>query len=332
MGLPPGVKRLGSGELCVQVAECRLRCNFCSHGLAKRAGRAPRISGPPPHGPLRGRRRRLYRDWIRLRLGEELEQLPVGPEPVALGGWDPLEYDDTPALVHLLRRAGRAVRIVSPGLRLADRGFAAELSRMAPAFVLTYLSTSRTRYASMTGLPDAQDQVHRALGNLRSLGAPLAVNMVLTAENLDELTRVADFVFGDLGLSQMSVLAVLPDRSHLALDPGFLARIPDYRLLGEEVARCVARHGPRKRILCLWNVPPCKVPVRALASGHLCFAPWQGEIDHPTEDAAECQSCGYRRRCGVVSPAYRERFPEDVFDPTVVHPFVTRLLTGHAWK
>ena len=156
--------------------DCRLKCLHCSHGIKKRLRESRRLHRLA--GRLADRLAKLSGlDEFEKRIGESTSA-------VSLSGHDVLEAQEIFTLLDVCKRNNRPIRIISPGLRLADPDFARAVTAYSPEFLLTCLSRRSDITARMTGHPEAQALAERALIHLRDLNANFSVNFVATSDKV----------------------------------------------------------------------------------------------------------------------------------------------------
>ncbi len=300
---------LEDGDVFLEDVDCMLKCNFCIHGIKKRA---------------RGRgvlRRALARATnSRNKILEEFERkitgLPAGKgNRVCLSGWDVLECEGIFDLLDVCKRHEKNIEIISPGLRLADRDFATRISKYEPRITVTYLTHRAETYSEMTGNPAAKRLVERAIDNLAELGVEFSANFVATGENYSDLLQVASFLLDDVGMEMFTLMFFSPDKWHQEEDPKIGDLFVEYRLLGEELANFARRYAGKEKLLCLWRVPPCKLDAETLTCGNVFFSV-NGFIDpaYPVYRHPGCDSCNWNPKCYFVSRYYRDQYPDEDFE------------------
>ncbi|HBL16716.1 MAG: hypothetical protein A2X36_13860 [Elusimicrobia bacterium GWA2_69_24] len=299
MASAPEFRILETGDVFLTAPDCRLSCEFCSHGAEKRLGLGRSPAPPDPARVLAG----LERVLDRSRSG-----------PVRLAGWDILEFDGLFKLLDACRRRGRPVELVTPGLRLAESGFARRLAAYHPTVVVSCLARDPAIYARMTGLPDAQRLVDRAIANLRRLKLRFSVNFVVTRTNCAELLPVAGYLLEECGLGGFMAAFYSPDEGHSVLGAAAGELLVSFRRLNAELKRFAARYRTRGKRLDLCRIPPCKVSPGVRRSGCVVFRrkdvadPVFREWRHPA-----CAACSWDADCFHVSARYHERFPRETF-------------------
>lgn len=298
----PEFRILETGDIFLRAPDCRLACEFCSHGAEKRLGLGRESVPPDPARVLAELERVLDRSR------------PGLAAPVRLAGWDILEFPGLFRLLEACRRRGRPVELVTPGLRLAEPGFARRLAVYRPTVVVTCLARDARIYERMTGVPGARRLVDRAIANLRRLKLRFSVNFVVTRTNCAELLPVAAYLLEDCGLGGFTAAFYSPDEGHSVLGAAAGGLLVSFRRLDAELKRFAARYRSRGKRLDLVRVPPCKVSPGVRRSGCVAFRrkevpdPVFREWRHP-----DCAACGWDADCFHVSAPYHERFPKEPF-------------------
>jgi MoaA/NifB/PqqE/SkfB family radical SAM enzyme len=313
--MPVRFQSLEAGHFSFESADCRLRCLHCSHGIKKRLREAHaihRIIGRIS-GKLAVIRRRYGQTLAEFE--ELVASLPVShEEPVCLSGYDVLEEGSVLTLMEICKRHQRKVRIISPGLRLADRAFAGRLAAYRPEITLTYLSRRPGTFAHMTGHPGAKELIEQAIDNLRELDVGISVNFVATSDNCDELSDVAAYLYETVGIQEFTVLNFFPDWVHYVLDSRTRERFARFGELNRQLVRLARGYRGSDKRICLWGVPPCKLSGSVLTGGYVTFS-----VRENWDPACRiyrhhnCGSCRFSDRCFFVSRYYRDAYPDEEF-------------------
>jgi hypothetical protein len=325
MGSPIDI--LECGDIWLNNAECRLSCNFCSHGISKRHRQGSWLRQAlhlaENHVKTAGwSRRRILLDFERRISDVALAEAPR----LRLSGWDCLEYEAVLDLLSVCRAAKKQIEIVSPGLRLADREFARQLGAYDPAVMVTYLSTDADRYASMTGDPLAKSKVERAMRNMLDLGLRFSVNFVLTRDNLCDLLDVSDYLLNTVGLDDFVLAYFSPEVAHARLEPNIADLFVPFGQLNRELAGFADLVAGSEKFLCLWRVPPCKLDAKLLVCNKLVFSVNDyPDPTYPVYRHPNCEACQWRSKCFFVSRYYAARYPDEAFDSAKVHRVVDRI-------
>ncbi|MFH1434699.1 MAG: radical SAM protein [Pseudomonadota bacterium] len=305
-----------SGELFFTGADCGMKCNFCSRGIAKRqalrralhraldAGRGLMGSSFPGMGSIP---ERFERGLSALRAGRN--------RPIRMSGFDILEYERVFELLDICRKHDRKIEIVSPGLKLADPQFCRRIAQFHPSISITCLSHRADTYARMTGRPDSKRLVERAMANMRRLGVEFSVNFVVTIDNYDHLTDVASFLLDGMGLQSFTMSYFSPEIIHGRRDPDIARLLVEFRHVNLELVKFAGRYGGTQKCLSVHRVPQCKVDEEVLACRNVFFSMDRGlEPNYPVYRDSSCVFCRLGSECSYVSRYYRARFPDEVFD------------------
>lgn len=234
---------------------------------------------------------------------------------VVLAAHDILEFDRLFDLLGICEAHNKRVRLVSPGLRLADMAFARRLAPRISSFTITYLSHDADTYHRMTGNPQAQAQVQLTLQHLKALRVHVMVNYVVTRYNHRDLLGVAGYLLDQMGLDAFDLVMLIPEKGHADLGHDVGALLAPFPELNRELVRFTRRyHGTSKR-LSLIDVPPCQVTEEALTSGILSFSPAPPDADLVRRVSYQsCASCHFASRCPRVFDAYLQRYPAEPVD------------------
>ncbi|MCB9663226.1 MAG: radical SAM protein [Alphaproteobacteria bacterium] len=295
----PGLVRthpLGSRGLLLDLhgslAPCTLSCVFCPVSL--RSHRHPVPSRP-----------RLVQEVL-----DEVAALldAHAPGEVELVSDDVLAFPGLLDLVTLLRGRGVAVRVTTPGFRLADGRLARHLAGAGVRVHLTLWSRDPATAAAITGVPDALERLAAGLAAAQAAGVEVELGTVLTARNAHELADLAAWA-GELGATTFTVRVFHPDIA--APTPAYVDQYPDYAEVVRGLARAVAAEGaPHLQVV---NLPWCRVPL-SLAS-----APGLRVLSAPNEERfhpwAACEACAVRAHCSGTHPVYAARHGEAPPDP-----------------
>jgi MoaA/NifB/PqqE/SkfB family radical SAM enzyme len=244
--------------------------------------------------------------------------------PVTLAGHDVLEYAGILGLMEMVKKSGRRVRIISPGLKLSDRAFCERMAVYRPEITVTYLTHSADSYARLTGNPDAKGQVEHAMRNMIELGVFFRVNFVALSENIDDLVPVAGTLFDEAGLDTLSLLTLFPGPAQAVLDDRLHDRFARFYRIDVQLARFASIHRGSDVKISLWGVPPCKLSEDVLCSPNVAFATGN-PADAPKFRHRECPRCRFEPHCSFVSRYYHDRYPEEPFDAGKVNRLFGRL-------
>lgn len=330
MGIPFKTRywrRIEGGWYRLDGVHCRLSCAYCITGQRHRQ----RAAGPKRDGLLArllGRRtpRELPQAPVPLNeaaiLSELRDILAATPanEALHLTADDLLETGPLfLKILDLYREFGRHMDLVTPGLRLADLEFARAVSGYDLQFTLTYLAHSPENYERLTDNPQAHAQVQAALRNLKTLGIPFGVNVVLTSANVSELSAIARYLYEDLGLGGFTLLNFYLEQCLLDVYKGAAELFAPFAELDGQLAQIAPMAQRLGRSLTLVDVPPCQLRKALILHPALdfTFVHQVGyDTDYPsdyTRDAA-CAACPLDASCPHISTNYLKAHPETRFD------------------
>jgi MoaA/NifB/PqqE/SkfB family radical SAM enzyme len=281
-------RRTGADHLYVWLDEakaaCGMACRFCPASLrTERPGRAIR----PDHV------RAVVDAWIALLDAER-------PASVDLASDDPLEFTGILDLLAEARQRGIRLRLLTPGLRLADRRFAERVARQGARVWLSLLSLRPERYAAITGRPDAHALVTRAIANVRELGIPLDLATVIVDENADEVAELARAAVA-LGAEGFTVQVFHPDA--VTAPPSYFRQYPRHEDVVAGLAALAPGDAPPLQV---GNLPRCRLDPDVVTRLRLRLLDSANHVAHRAW--AACDVCPARERCAGVHPAYVERY------------------------
>jgi MoaA/NifB/PqqE/SkfB family radical SAM enzyme len=177
-------------------------------------------------------------------------------------GGEPTVYEELPQAVRLAARmCYPAVQIVTNGLKLADRAYAASLARAGLNTAAVSLhGPSPAVHDAVVGVRGAYEKVTRAIANLLDLGVYVTTGTAVTGLNYRELPALAELAFGRFGLDSCHMIAAHyigwagKNRDRL--------RVPYSRIAPfvREAAAAPARYGRRPPFPFLSNFLPCVLP------------------------------------------------------------------------
>lgn len=233
------------------------------------------------------------------------------PALVDLVSDDVLAFPGVWALLDEARAAGVPARLVTAGLRLADRAVAQRVRDAGARVVVTLLSAQAERYAAIAGRADARDAVFLAVQTARAVGVALDVGIVVLDQNVDELPALV-LAARDLGSDPVAVRVFHPDvyeapPEHYLQYPAWSAVMAGLRAL--------AGATPLPRIE-LSNVPWCAVDVHAVRKLPVRLVSTPNEV--AVFPLPACTTCAARPRCTGVHPAYLTQHGAWTVDPEQV--------------
>jgi len=307
---------LENGDVFLESTDCRLKCNFCFHGIYKRTRKS---------GFLRQAFDRVSTIVASLvprsgKITEEFERKishlkAYRDNSIQLSGLDILECNEIFELLDICRRYDKKIEIISPGLKLSDRNFARRISEYDPRITVTYLTHREDTYTEMSGNPLAKQLVEKAISNMVELDIDFSVNFVATAVNYNDLLEVASFLLDAIGMDMFILLFFSPDRCFNELDPKRWDLFVEYRLLNAELAKFARRYGGTNKLLCLWRVPPCKLDDDILTCGNIFFSVNDYcDPEYPVYRHPSCDLCEWNAKCFFVSQYYNARYPDEDFE------------------
>ncbi|HMV68912.1 MAG TPA: radical SAM protein, partial [Myxococcota bacterium] len=255
-------------ELAREHAPCRMYCRFCP----RTANGDPRDLPPPSDED----QARVLRDFRRLLETSDATELFLWSD-------DLLRY---PGLDDLLDAArGLRLHVVTPGLELADRAFAERFVGRDLRFDLTVHALDPETFTAMCGNPDAHGLVMAAIDNLRALGVPHQLAIVVTDVNVHALADTLLGMRARWGAERVYVRVFYPDALHLPA--GYERQFPSFDAVMEQLERA-GRLGEAPAVF-LSNVPPCQVDLDRLDRPQVFLTPHFNAFRAP--DLPACAAC-----------------------------------------
>jgi MoaA/NifB/PqqE/SkfB family radical SAM enzyme len=284
---------------------CRMRCVFCPTSAAPPELDPQAVTGLPTQLVL-----------------EELEQiLAAAPADlkIQLTADDLTTFDGFLGILDAYRRHGRRFELDTPGLRLADEGFAAAVSKYDVYLTVSCQAASDEVYTAMTGNPRAFELVRAALTNLIRFQVPFGVNYVITAINCGSLFDIARFLLLEMGLPTFTLAHFYPEQFLLDLKPDAWDLLPSYAEVDKQLARIGALCTATDKRVQVFDVAPCQLRSRVVMNPRLLLGFVHGprfEADSPTARyrSPECGRCVLTDQCATVSQRYIEQNPQMRFD------------------
>ncbi len=146
------------------VRHCNHFCGFCSNP-------------PTPFFHTLETMKALVDDFVRRRY-----------YGVILTGGEPTLHPELPAVIGYARNSGLHVRLITNGIRLADRAYAQELADAGLHIAhVTIYSTRPDVEEAMRGVPDTLEPAFAAVSNANAAGIVVNSNCVITKLNADHL-------------------------------------------------------------------------------------------------------------------------------------------------
>jgi len=116
---------------------------------------------------------------------KELSRLDPRPS-VQLFGGEPTVREDLFDIIQLARSYGLNVRVVTNGLKLADRDYCAQLVRQGASILISFDGFERKQYEIFRAMPEAFDLKLKALENINELGMAKVVLMTVVSREQDD--------------------------------------------------------------------------------------------------------------------------------------------------
>lgn len=276
-------------ELDWYDARCTLFCRFCPMSWSTDRERAP--AGPGRHAEV---------------VSALLEAVADHPgADVSLAAGDVLRAPWLFDALDRLGAQGRRVHLVTPGVDLADRAFAARFVGRDVRFDLTVLSTDEATWQAMVGAEGVGDRLSAALDHLDDLGLAYEIGVVVTADNVQDLARLVAWLHKAHGVGAVTVRAFFPDADEMP--DGYLDQVVPYGALLEQLEALEAWGLDDPPRINLGNVPLCQVDLSGLSTVRvfpLSSANRFGAEAHPL-----CPLCPERDVCSQLPRGYRARHP-----------------------
>jgi MoaA/NifB/PqqE/SkfB family radical SAM enzyme len=291
---------------------CNLSCTFCTD--------------------VDSRGRDLFRPtsfWL-----EELARArEEGKAGLLISGNEPTLRPDIPEIVAAARRLGFVeVELSTAGVRLADRGYLAELLGAGVNVLAVSIHGSNAETdGRQTGRPDFFEPRRRGFGHFLDLvgdrraqdarGVYLKTITIFTRDNLSDLPALVSF----LDRHEASYILLHYPWVKGAAEHNFDEVVPDYAAVMNALEPLRPRLQQTSGALALANLPPCVVPdlaigrtsrkdiVRPSAKQDGQAGPFLRVVStmDPTLTYGKCcQACALRERCRGVPQRYLERFGE----------------------
>jgi MoaA/NifB/PqqE/SkfB family radical SAM enzyme len=304
----PHLQAIEGRYLRIVGVRCGLACAYCVSGARKRklhAGvleRARRILGNSPrpvHAVPLGST--LHTPETTRRVLAEVEQAltRTPPDvPLELTADDLLEFDGILEIFALHVRHQRPLRVITPGLKLADESFARACSEFGVRFTLTLPSVTSHVTDALLGRAGAHAAISQALANLQRLNVPFSLNCVVTRDNVDGLAALARFVFEELGLVGFAMPMFYPEQTLLDTDLRALRLYPSLARLNAQLEEIVDLCEGRDRRVTLIDVPPCGLSDRVTQSAHVqCSFVSHTDSPAPSYRLPRCKPCRWDPEC-----------------------------------
>ena len=162
--------------------------------------------------------------------------------------------------------------------------------------------------------------------NLSELGVDFSVNHVVTRYNQNDLMKVAEFLFKEVGINSFTLVFFIPEKPHQELDPRIADLFVPYPRLSREVLKFAEKYNQTEKALNLCHVPPCKLDEAVLSCPNIQL----GAPPIPDESIQiyrhpDCARCDYNPHCPFVFELYRRRFPDEPCDYQKVNKYADRL-------
>lgn len=297
-------RAIEGGMYRLDGTECRMRCVFCPTSAVRPGAREAR--------PVSST------ESVLAELEQILQAAPAD-ERVQLTADDLMAFDGFVGILEAYRRHGRRFDLDTPGLKLADRDFAAVVSRYDVYLTVSCQAASDDLYTAMTGNPQAFELVRAALVNLVRFRIPFGVNCVITAINCTALFDVARFLLLEMSLPTFTLALFYPEQFLLDLNPRAWELLPSYAEVDRQLARIGALCTATGKHVQVFDVAPCQLRSRVVTNPRLRFDFVHGprfapDSPTPRHRAPSCDRCVVGDRCSYVAQRYVEQNPQMRFD------------------
>lgn len=258
-----------------------------------------------------------------------------GARMVQFIGGEPTVYPELPKLIRLAKKIGyRAIQVISNGINLGDRAYAAELAACGLNTVSISLHGVDARtHDAITGIEGSFEKAVRGCVHLLELGIYLNINTAVTAINYREVPAFVDFALDTFQTDSVHLIAThfvgAASQSPERLIVRYSKQVP---YLKEAIA-AFGKRRVRPAFRFLSNYVPCLLPEHAnlMKDWEMperdddLFLPEEAHIgrmytmvtDKLRTKAESCRKCAYNRVCAGFEQNYAAYFGRAEFKPVV---------------
>lgn len=275
-------------------ADCTLQCSFCT-GFGSTLN--PRHVTPE----------------LLKAIAAELDRIVSGASAPVIGlqSHDILFHPGLFELLDVIQSHGKLARVWTPGVRLADRELCRRLLDRRLDLNITFLSSNAETYTRMTGNSEAQGLLCKGLANVREVGLPVHVSVVVTAENQHDLADTLLFLRDRYAVDRLFIRLFYPREVPVLLDllrPRRQFRLfPDYAAVNRELLRVSERAADCIRVV-LFDLPLCQLEPDLLEKERLVVEDVFFNYTRVTRPVDQCQGCrAFEQSCGGVDAVHKRR-------------------------
>lgn len=255
--------------------------------------------------------REVQDDWLIEEAERLIPMLPMSARELGFTGGEPTLYGDR--LLRLLRSTDRhlprtAVHVLSNGRRFSDTAFAcayADVRHHDLMVGIPLYSDDATRHNYVVQSDGAFDETLKGILNLKRLKQRVELRVVIHAQTIDRLPKLAEFIGRNLLFVDQVALMGLEitgftrgNLDKLWIDPY------DYRHILEEAVACLASYRVPTLV---YNHQLCVVTSRVRDYCTQSISEWKNEY------LPACQGCHLRAECGgFFSSAIKYRHSDHI--------------------
>jgi len=248
-----------------------------------------------------------------------LQNANKGFDSVNLHGGEATLHPQFLQILDLIMELGYPeVHLQTNGIRMADRDFAhAMRARGVTLFIVSLHGDSAELHDSQTGSPGGFNKTIAGITNVRSLGATVRTNTVITRQNTERLSATA-LLACNIGVGHLNFSNLHPVGSATF---SFDCVVPRMTSIREHLYPAIELSLAEGRLVTLEGFPYCVVPeyvhlhlneisrqIKMLMRGNVIadydvFMNTSCRVLGPP-----CATCGMSDKCGGVYPEYSERF------------------------
>ncbi len=226
--------------------------------------------------------------------------------------------------LELIKRLGYPeIHVQTNGINIAKIDFARRaVESGANLFIISLHAADAEVHDELTHTPGGFEKTLQGIRNVKTLGARVRTNTVVTQQNSHDLTRIVGLACG-LGVDHINISNFHPVGSSMFS----LGRtMPRLKLVAESVKAAGAAALAAGRRLTLEGFPFCSVPeliehqlntenrqIKMLMRGQV-ISDYDGFMTNRMKVmGAPCQSCSFKKDCGGVYPEYIQYHGWDEF-------------------